>query len=225
MPRRKSQSTRLEQSAGNETDTYPLDHDALIAAFVQQQVIDRLLGALHPPCIFFSPWAYQTALEVPISRNERILGFADMVVTATRTLRCHLYTGIGRPGGHRAERHTLNGAGPDPVPHHRTDEPGECCQDAYWYLRSGRATEQGGFLHVPDALDMVLEFKTTVPSVGELLRQVNTYRAHRPADYYVVVTQGACPQRQLLHTEYIQVIEWIGGAHWHLSLATPDRCG
>lgn len=225
MPRRKSPPTRLGKSAGNETDTCPLDHDALIAAFVQQQVIERLLCVLHPPCVFFSPWTHETALEVPISRNERILGFADMVVTATRTLRCHLYTGIGRPGGQNPERRNLNGARSDSALHHRADEPGECCQDAYWYLRSGRAAEQDRFMHVPDALDIVLEFKTMVPSVGELLRQVNTYRTHRPADYYVVVTQGACPQRQLLHTEYIQVIEWLGGTHWHLSLATSDRCG
>jgi hypothetical protein len=61
--------------------------------------------------------------------------------------------------------------------------------------------------------------------VGELLRQVNTYRTHRPADYYVVVTQGLCPQRELLQTESIQLIERLSDRCWKTSVVLPDVGG
>jgi hypothetical protein len=51
---------------------------------------------------------------------------------------------------------------------------------------------------------------------------VNTYRTHRPADYYVVVTQGLCPQRELLQTEGIQLIERLSDRCWKTSVVLPE---
>jgi len=201
-------------------------HDALMADFVQRTVIADLVERLHPPCVFFSRWSYKTHLEVPIRQHERIIGFADMVVTATRTLRCHLRTGIGRLSRQTAAQRNGNASiatGLESCADE--DEPHECCQDGYWHLRPQRVGQPGRLQDVPDKLDIVLEFKTQVPSVGELLRQVNTYRTHRPADYYVVVTHGLCPQRELLQTEGVQLIERLSDRCWKTSVVLPDVGG
>jgi hypothetical protein len=217
MPRRKNR-TGADAIGIRDTEQGSPAHDALMADFVHQNIIQHPVEMLHPRCVFFSSWSYQYALEVPITHHERIIGFADMVVTATRRPHCHLYAGYGRADRRTAARR--NGRYPAAY-----DEPEECCQDAYWYLRTPRDDGHHPPISVPSVLDIVVEFKTAVPSVGELLRQVNTYRAHRPADYYVVVTQGACPQRKLLRTECIQLVERMGDVCWNTAIVTPDACG
>ncbi|NJN68584.1 MAG: hypothetical protein HC884_18675 [Chloroflexaceae bacterium] len=137
-------------------------HDELMTAFVQRQVVADPVDSLHPPCVFFAPWEYTIHLEVPIRRHERIIGFADMVVTATRSLCCPLTIEHGQL--RRPVADCVGG-----------DDPYRCCQDAAWPAPS-RRREPHGRVQVPDRLAVLLEFKTRVASVGELLRQMNTYR-------------------------------------------------
>jgi hypothetical protein len=224
--------TKLELMGFADSDLRSASHDDLIAAFIPQ--IDLFVGLLlgYVAADIITSWNVSYKLEVPITEQRRggfTVGFADMVISATRKYVCAdcvrsnyfvnvshndwlldtpdlclLHKNmkyIAKTNYHYDSEREMNS-------YHTKMKNGiiadikRCilCRECYDHGTSGH--------NLRTHESILVEFKTSPFTAGELLRQINTYRQHFAFNRVLLVTSIPCSHKALLHSENIVVAEY-----------------
>lgn len=195
-------------------------HDDLIVAFMEvyKQVVPSLFKA-------YKHTAYDVGkleLEVPVKGDRGyIVGFmdatCDVVVGRPVTDICKAILALnGRFDKYRDKEVVISSlrelrynVKPEELPVAREDRHWLRLPDSDEYIGMEIGDHHYRFwLSSRCSHTCCFEFKTAIPSVGELLRQLNTYKAHL-SGVYVVVVLGECPHPHMIMEQGNHLIEYL----------------